>query len=165
MRLTNLVQLICRRIIIAPAHSDGEWGAETGLTLIETLIVLVIIGLVAAMIIPNVINRPDEARVTVAQTDIRAISSALKMYRLDNRSYPSTAQGLRALVEKPLGAPVPQRWYAEGYLSELPIDPWGNPYIYRNPGTQGAFDLTSLGADGKPGGQGYDADITVRRTR
>lgn len=138
---------------------------DAGLSLVETLIVLVIIGLVSAMIIPNVIGRPDEARVTVAENDIRSISSALKLYRLDNRSYPSTEQGLRALVERPSGSPEATNWNVEGYLDTLPVDPWGNAYLYRSPGETGLFDIYSLGADGLPGGDELDADLGLASAR
>jgi general secretion pathway protein G len=137
---------------------------EAGLSLIETLIVLVIIGLVSAMIIPNVISRPDDARVTVARNDLASLAAALQLYRLDNRAYPSTAQGLAALAERPAGDPQPSNWHPEGYLDGVPVDPWGNPYVYRMPGQSGAFDLLSLGADGQPGGENYDADIHLRET-
>lgn len=137
--------------------------SEAGLTLVEMIVVLAIIALVAALIVPNVIGRPDEARVTVAGTDIKTISAALKMYRLDNGRYPTTEQGLGALVEKPRGEPVPRNWSSEGYLPELPSDPWGNAYVYRSPGQAGGgFDLLSYGRDGKPGGEGVDADIDGR---
>ncbi|WP_051624875.1 type II secretion system major pseudopilin GspG [Hyphomonas oceanitis] len=141
---------------------DPALPKDAGLSLIETLIVLVIIGLVSAMIVPKVIGRPDEARVTVARNDIAAIASALKMYRLDNRTYPSTAQGLPALVARPSGSPEPANWHPEGYLDAVPNDPWAHPYEYRSPGENGGFDLVSLGADGKIGGEGQDADITIR---
>lgn len=143
----------------------GRQARQAGLSLIETLIVLVIIGLVSAMIIPNVIGRPDEARVTVAQNDIRSISSALKLYRLDNRSFPSTEQGLRALVERPSGSPQADNWHVEGYLDSLPVDPWGNAYVYRSPGQNGLYDLYSLGADAAPGGEEFDADIGLAETK
>ncbi|MGB3721204.1 MAG: type II secretion system major pseudopilin GspG [Pacificimonas sp.] len=139
--------------------------AEDGVTLIEMMVVLVIIALVAALIVPNVIGRPDEARVTVAKTDLKTIAGALEIYRLDNRDYPSSSQGLRALVEKPSGRPDPVNWAAGGYLPELPQDPWGNDYVYRSPGTEAGYDLISLGADGKPGGEDLDADLTSRKTR
>ena len=134
---------------------------ESGVTLIEMMVVLVIIAIVAALIVPNVIGRPDEARVTVAKTDVRTIASSLEMYRLDNRVYPTTGQGLEALVARPTTAPVPPNWSAGGYLAQVPLDPWGRPYEYRSPGETGAYDLMSLGADGKPGGEGVDADISV----
>jgi len=129
-------------------------------TLIEMMIVLVIIAVVAAMVVPNVIGRPDEARATVARTDIRAIASALELYRLDNKVYPTSAQSLRALSSRPTSPPVPTNWVIGGYLPDVPQDPWGNPYLYRSPGRNGAYDLVSFGADGKPGGTGIDADIS-----
>lgn len=135
--------------------------ADCGVTLIEMMVVLVIIALVAALVVPNVIGRPDEARVTVARTDIKSISAALDLYRLDNRSYPTTAQGLEALAKKPVAPPEPLNWAAGGYLPQAPVDPWGNPYLYRAPGESGPYDLLSLGADGKVGGSGVDADISL----
>lgn len=138
-----------------PAKRSGD----AGVTLIEMMVVLVIIALVAAIIVPNVIGRPDEARVTVAESDIRAVGSALELYRLDNQNYPTTTQGLEALVTRPTSPPEPRNWVAGGYLSGVPVDPWGNPYLYRSPGDNGGFDLVSLGSDGAPGGEGPDADI------
>lgn len=132
---------------------------EAGVTLIEMMVVLVIIAVVAAMIVPNVIGRPDEARVTVARTDIGTISSALELYRLDNRAYPTTSQGLAALSEEPATPPRPPNWNPGGYLSQEATDPWGAAYIYRSPGETGPYDLISLGADGRPGGEGVNADI------
>jgi len=135
---------------------------RAGLTLVEMIVVLAIIALVAVLIVPNVIGRPDQARVTVAKTDLKTISAALRIYRLDNGDYPTTQQGLEALVIRPTTAPEPRSWSAEGYLAELPIDPWNRPYVYRSPGETGGFDLTSLGKDGEPGGEGLDADLTDR---
>ncbi len=132
---------------------------ESGVTLIEMMVVLVIIAIVAALIVPNVIGRPDEARVTVARTDLRTIAASLEMYKLDNRVYPTTAQGLEALVSRPTTPPVPANWPSGGYLSQVPVDPWGFPYLYRSPGESRPYDLMSLGADGKPGGEGTGADI------
>ena len=132
---------------------------ESGVTLIEMMVVLVIIAVVAAMIVPNVIGRPDEARVTVARTDIRSIANALELYRLDNRTYPTTSQGLEALARRPVAPPEPVSWPEGGYLPAVPVDPWGAAYAYRSPGDSGPFDLVSLGADGRPGGEGVDADI------
>jgi general secretion pathway protein G len=123
------------------------------------MVVLVIIAVVAALIVPKVIGRPDEARVTVARTDVGTIAASLEMYRLDNRVYPASAQGLEALVSRPTSPPEPPNWASGGYLSQLPVDPWGNPYVYRTPGESGPYDLLSLGADGQPGGEGFDADI------
>ncbi|MGZ2256659.1 type II secretion system major pseudopilin GspG [Roseobacter sp. A03A-229] len=134
---------------------------DAGVTLIEMMVVLVMISVVAAIIVPNVIGRPDEARASVAQTDLRSIASALELYRLDNRAYPTTGQGLAALVEQPVSPPVPRNWAQGGYLTTVPQDPWGNPYVYRSPGADGAFDLVSLGADGAPGGEGTAADIPL----
>ena len=136
-----------------------------GVTLLEMMIVLVIIAIVAVMVVPNVIGRPDEARVTVAKTDIKTIGSALEIYRLDNRSYPTTSQGLRALVEKPTSPPSPANWHDGGYLGEVPSDPWGNAYVYRAGRTSDGFELISLGADGKQGGTGVDADLSNKAPR
>lgn len=132
---------------------------QAGFTLIEIMVVVVILGILAALVVPQIMSRPDQAKVTVARGDIKAISAALDMYKLDNHAYPSTQQGLEALVDKPTGNPPAKNWNREGYLKRLPIDPWGNVYQYLAPGTKGAFDLYSLGADGKPGGSELDADI------
>ena len=132
---------------------------DSGVTLIEMMVVLVIIGIVAALVVPNVIGRPDEARVAVVRTDLRTIAASLEMYRLDNRVYPSSAQGLRALAERPTISPVPTNWTTGGYLPNVPPDPWGNPYIYMSPAESGPYLLVSLGADGAPGGDGVNADI------
>lgn len=123
------------------------------------MVVLVIIGIVAALIVPQVIGRPDQARVAVAGADLRTIASSLEMYRLDNRTYPTTAQGLSALSTPPAQAPLPVNWAPGGYLPDIPSDPWGNPYVYQAPGQNGPYELMSLGADGAPGGEGVDADI------
>lgn len=144
-----------------PLKPSTHRKADSGVTLIEMMVVLVIIAIVAALIVPNVIGRPDQARVTAAQTDIRSIAASLEMYRLDNRSYPSTDQGLEALVVRPVTSPVPGNWAEGGYLSQVPVDPWGNPYLYQSPGETAAYELTSLGADGKPDGEEADADITL----
>jgi len=128
-----------------------------GFTLIELLVVLVIIGVLAALVVPNVLSRADDARVTAARTDINNIMQALKLYKLDNMRYPSADQGLEALVRKPTTAPIPPNWRA--YIEKLPNDPWGHPYQYANPGVKGEIDVFSYGADGKPGGEGNDADI------
>ena len=135
---------------------------RAGLTLVEMIVVLAIIAVVAVLIVPNVIGRPDEARVTVAKTDLKTISTALRVYRLDNGDYPTTQQGLMALVERPTLPPEPRAWTAEGYLPELPTDPWGNPYVYRSPGEGRPYDLLSYGKDGEEGGEELDADLTDR---
>ncbi len=134
-------------------------GASRGFTLIEVMVVLVIIGILAALIVPSVMSRPDEARVTAARQDIASIVQALKLYRLDNMRYPTTEQGLEALVKKPALAPIPPNWKSSGYLDRLPKDPWGHPYQYLQPGLHGEGDVMSLGADGAPGGEGNDADL------
>ncbi|ANI18329.1 type II secretion system protein GspG [Pseudomonas citronellolis] len=123
------------------------------------MVVVVILGILAALVVPQVMSRPDQAKVTAAQNDIRAIGAALDMYKLDNHSYPSTQQGIEALVSRPGGNPQPRNWNKEGYLKRLPADPWGNPYQFLAPGTKGPYDLFSFGADGKPGGSGLDTDI------
>lgn len=132
---------------------------QQGFTLIEIMVVVVILGILAALVVPQVMSRPDQAKVTVAQGDIKAIAAALDMYRLDNHVYPSTQQGLEALVKKLSGMPAAKNWNKDGYLKRLPVDPWGNPYQYLAPGSQGPFDLYSLGADGKEGGSENAADI------
>ncbi|MEN2506658.1 type II secretion system major pseudopilin GspG [Stutzerimonas stutzeri] len=133
---------------------------QGGFTLIEIMVVVVILGILAALVVPQVMNRPDQAKVTVAKGDIKAIGAALDMYKLDNYSYPSTQQGLDALVEKPSGNPQPKNWNRDGYLKRVPKDPWGNEYQYLSPGTKGGqYDLYSYGADGKQGGSDLSADI------
>lgn len=124
---------------------------NAGFTLIEIMVVLVIIGILMALVVPNVIGRPDEARITVARADLHSLGSALDMYKLDNYDYPSTQQGLDALVTKPTGTPEAKHWKDGGYIKKLPMDPWGNPYQYLYPGTHGAYDLYSVGPKGKPG--------------
>lgn len=134
-------------------------NAVRGFTLIEVMVVVVILGILAAVVVPRIMDRPDEARVVKAKQDIRALKSALDLYKLDNYNYPSTEQGLEALVQKPTMLPEPPRWKAGGYLENLPKDPWGRPYQYLQPGQQGPVDIYSLGADGQLGGEGKDADI------
>ncbi len=128
-----------------------------GFTLIELMVVLVIIGVLAALIVPNVLDRADDARVTAARTDVTNVMQALKLYRLDNQRYPTAEQGLQALIAKPTAGPQPPNW--KPYLEKLPNDPWGRPYQYLNPGIKGEVDVMSFGADGQSGGEGKDADI------
>jgi general secretion pathway protein G len=130
-----------------------------GFTLIEILVVVTIIGILAAIIVPRIMDRPDQARIVAAKTDVRSILSALKLYRLDNGVYPTTEQGLRALVEKPTTAPIPRNWNPHGYLEKMPQDPWKSDYVYLNPGLHGEIDVFSYGADGVAGGDGINADI------
>ncbi|WP_420484825.1 type II secretion system major pseudopilin GspG [Delftia acidovorans] len=132
-------------------------AVQRGFTLIELMVVLVIIGVLAALIVPNVLDRADDARVTAARTDITNISQALKLYRLDNQRYPTAEQGLQALIVRPTSGPLPNNW--KPYLEKLPNDPWGRPYQYLNPGIKGPIDIMSFGADGQAGGEGKDADI------
>jgi general secretion pathway protein G len=128
-----------------------------GFTLIELMVVLVIIGVLAALIVPNVLDRADDARATAAKTDISNLVQALKLYKLDNQRFPSAEQGLQALVAKPTAGTIPTSW--RPYLDKLPNDPWGRPYMYMNPGVKGEIDVLSFGADGQAGGEGKDADI------
>ena len=128
-----------------------------GFTLIELMVVLVIIGVLAALIVPNVLDRADDARTMAARTDVNNLMQALKLYRLDNQRYPTAEQGLTALVAKPTSGPIPPNW--KPYVDKLPNDPWNRPYQYLNPGVHGEVDVLSLGADGQPGGEGKDADV------
>lgn len=134
---------------------------QRGFTLIEIMVVVVIISVLIGLVAPNILGRVDEARVTAARADIATLEQALEMYKLDNHHYPSTEQGLQALVEQPGGSPEAKNWSPSGYLKKgsLPADPWGGEYLYLSPGSTGPFDLYSLGADGREGGEGYDADI------
>ena len=128
-----------------------------GFTLIELMVVLVIIGVLAALIVPNVLDRADDARVTAARTDVNNLVQALKLYKLDNQRYPTSEQGLQALLTKPNSGPPPLNW--KPYLDKLPTDPWARPYQYLNPGIKGEMDVLSFGADGQAGGEGKNADI------
>lgn len=138
---------------------------QRGFTLIEIMVVLVILGLLIAIVAPNIIGRGDEARVTAAKAQMGQISNALDLYRLDNSHYPSTQQGLEALVSKPSGSPEPRNWNPDGYMKSVPIDPWGSEYQYISPGREGPYDLYSLGSDGEEGGEGDAADISVRQVQ
>jgi len=130
-----------------------------GFTLLEVMVVIVILGILAALVVPRIISRPDEARVVAAKQDIASLMQALKLYRLDNQRYPTTEQGLQALVTKPTAGPIPPNWKKGGYVERLPTDPWGTPYQYLNPGVHGEIDVFSYGADAAPGGEDFNADV------
>jgi len=134
---------------------------EQGFTLIELMVVIVILGVLAGLIIPRVMGRPDEARQAKAKIQMESMETALKLYKLDNGNYPTTEQGLKALVEAPTVGTLPRNWRAGGYLEKgkVPKDPWGNDFVYISPGTHSDFDLICMGKDGEPGGEGFDADI------
>ncbi len=132
---------------------------QRGFTLIEMMIVIVIMGILASLIVPKIMGRPDEARTIAAKQDIASILQALKLYKLDNQRYPTTDQGLQSLVSKPSSPPIPSNWKTSGYLDKMPIDPWGNPYQYIFPGIHSEMDVFSFGVDGATGGEGNDADI------
>ncbi len=144
-----------RRGLRGLASPNRPRGA--GFTLIELLVVLVIIGVLGALIVPNLFSSLDDARVTAARTDIKTLVESLKRYKIDNQRYPSADQGLDALVRKPTANPVPPNW--KPYLDKLPADPWGKPYQFLNPGVNGEIDVFSFGADGQPGGEGKNADV------
>lgn len=140
----------------ANAQARSRAG-EAGFSLLELMVVVVILSILALVIVPRVIDRPDQARVARARTDIASIANAVNLYRLDNFRYPTTEQGLQALVTKPTTAPVPENWTRQ--LDRVPVDPWGKPYQYLQPGVHGDFDIFTYGADGVAGGSGVDADI------
>jgi general secretion pathway protein G len=130
-----------------------------GFTLVEIMVVVVIMGILAALVIPKMMGRTDDARIMAAKQDIATIMQGLKLYRLDNQRYPTTAQGLQALITIPTSSPIPANWKSGGYLDRLSKDPWGNAYQYQSPGSRGEIDVFSMGADGQAGGTGIDADI------
>jgi len=135
-------------------------GDQHGFTLIEIMVVVVILGVLAAIIVPKLLGRPDEAKVTKAKIDIKSLEEVLGLFKLDNGFYPSTEQGLKALVDKPETGRIPGKFPDGGYLKRVPADPWGTPYVYLSPGVHSRdFDLISYGADGQPGGENFDADI------
>jgi len=143
----------------APAAARRAAPADAGFSLLELMVVVVILSVLALVLVPRVIDRPDQARAARAQSDIAAISSAVNLYRLDNFRYPTSEQGLQALVTRPASDPVPANWASGGYMDRLPVDPWGAPYQYLAPGVHGDFDVFTYGADGTAGGDGADADI------
>jgi len=146
--MRNVFILSCRRPCTA-----------RGFTLIEIMVVVVIMGILAALVVPKLMGRTDDARIIAARQDIATVMQALKLYKLDNQRYPTTEQGLQALITRPATGPAADGWKTGGYLDKLPKDPWGNPYQYLSPGIRGEVDVVSLGGDGQPGGTGNDADI------
>jgi len=130
-----------------------------GFTLIEIMVVVVIMGILAALVVPKLMGRTDDARIIAARQDIATLMQGLKLYKLDNQRYPTTEQGLQSLIARPVNGPTPTNWKTGGYLERLPKDPWGNAYQYLSPGVRGDVDIFSYGADGQPGGTGNDADI------
>lgn len=142
-------------------HMLNHKKSQAGFTLIEIMVVMVILGLLVAVVAPNILGRGEEARIGVAKTQLRNIGNALDLYKLDNFNYPSTEQGLEALVSEPSGSPAAKNWNKDGYLPNLPLDPWGNEFEYVSPGSEGPYDLYSLGPDGREGGSDDNADISI----
>ncbi len=147
-----------RKTLSHSAHKAAAVAAR-GFTLIEVMVVVVIMGILAALVVPKLMGRADDARIIAAKQDISTLMQGLKLYKLDNQRYPTTEQGLQALVQKPTSGPPANGWKTGGYIDKLPKDPWGSPYQYLSPGVKGEVDIFSLGADGQPGGSGNDADI------
>lgn len=141
------------------SRSSFVRATQRGFTLIEIMVVVVIMGILAALVVPKLMGRADDARITAARQDISTLMSALKLYKLDNHRYPTTEQGLQALIAKPTSGPAANGWKSGGYVDKLPKDPWGGQYQYLSPGVRGEIDVFSYGADGQPGGAGNDADI------
>lgn len=155
----NLMSSLSRPHSLLPASPLQPRPRDAGFSLLELMVVVVILSILALVVVPRVIDRPDQARAARAQADIAAISSAVQLYRLDNFRYPNTEQGLAALVTRPLADPVPANWAENGYMDRVPVDPWGQPYQYLSPGVHGDFDIFSYGANGVAGGSGADQDI------
>ncbi|MBN2645972.1 MAG: type II secretion system major pseudopilin GspG [Desulfuromonadaceae bacterium] len=132
---------------------------QRGFTLIEVMVVVVILGILAGFVVPKLLDRPEQARRTKAELQLKSIEEALSLYKLDNGLFPTTDQGLQALVTKPERGRIPLRYREGGYLKKVPLDPWGSPFVYLSPGVNGDYDLLSYGADGEPGGEGNDADL------
>lgn len=144
------------------SDKTAKWNpakTDAGFSLLELMVVVVILSILALVVVPRIIDRPDQARVARVQSDLAIISGAIKLYRLDNFRYPTTEQGLRALVTRPVSDPAPRNWSDNGYIDRLPNDPWGGEYQYLSPGVHEDFDIFTLGADGVVGGSGIDADL------
>ncbi len=142
-------------------HSMGTQTRQSGFTLIEIMVVVIIIGFLASVVVPAVLDRVDESRIQKAKADFKQLQTALKLYKIDNFVYPSGEQGLEALVTKPSLAPVPRNWKSSGYIEQLQMDPWGRPYLYMSPGEGHEYDIYTLGADGVSGGEGPAADLSI----
>src|SRR3989304_2652682 len=148
-----------QNIFVSTSHRSLKGNKARGFTLIEIMVVVVIMGILAALVVPKLMGRTDDARIIAAKQDIATVMQALKLYKLDNQRYPTTGQGLQALIAKPVTGPASDGWKTGGYLDKLPKDPWGNPYQYLSPGIRGEIDVVSLGGEGQPGGVGHDPDI------
>src|SRR3954447_3862115 len=157
--MQNVISLSSSRARSFSRSFSFKQSLQRGFTLIEIMVVVVIMGILAALVVPKLMGRTDDARIMAARQDIVTIMQALKLYKLDNQRYPTTEQGLQALMAKPTSGPAANGWKAGGYVDKLPKDPWGNSYQYLSPGVKGEVDLFSFGADGQPGGAGNDADI------
>ena len=149
-----------RRSSITRRLTSRTLGGTAGFTFIEIMVVVAILAILAALVVPRIMGRTDDAKRTAAKVQIRNIEGALQLYKLDNGVYPSTEQGLKALVDKPSVGVIPKKWKLGGYMTKLPEDPWANPYKYLSPSPKGEYELTSLGTDGEVGGEGINADIT-----
>ena len=149
----------------ATRRNPGTLRDRAGFTLIEIMVVIVILGLLAALVVPKLVGRTEEAKKTQARVQIKNLEQALELFKLDNGFYPATEQGLEALVRIPEAGRIPKNYRKGGYLDRLPKDPWGNGYVYISPGTHGDYDISSYGADGAPGGEGEDGDINSWESR
>jgi len=160
MRLLKNSQASLRRHATRDSRFTFHASRTAGFTFIEIMVVVAILAILAALVVPRIMGRTDDAKRTAAKVQIRNIEGALQLYKLDNGVYPSTEQGLKALMEKPSVGVIPKKWKVGGYLPKLPEDPWGNPYKYLSPSQKGEYEVTSLGTDGEAGGEGINADIT-----